>query len=64
MEPSVEGLPAQGAHALVCELIQECASRGMRTECTVVEREDVDVELAKSLASRLGASVRVRPYLP
>lgn len=67
MKPSPEvPLPKKGtrhgAHALVCDLVEACAARGLPTECTVVDRDGVDVRRAQELAAALGASCRVRPY--
>lgn len=69
MKPSAEiPLPRKGrragAHALVCDLVEACAARGLPTECTVVDRNGVDVRRAQELAAALGASCRVRPYFP
>ncbi|CAN0502713.1 unnamed protein product [Laminaria digitata] len=64
MSPSVPGLWAQDAHAVVCDMVRECVALGLPTECTVVDRQGVDVRRAKELAAALGASCRVRPYLP
>ncbi|CAN0504093.1 unnamed protein product [Scytosiphon promiscuus] len=64
MSPAVAGLSAQDAHAAVCETVRECVARGLPTECTVVERQGVDVTRAEELAAALGASCRVRPYFP
>lgn len=64
MKPSVEGLPSQDAHAMVCTVVRECTALGLPTECTVVGREGVDVTRVRELATGLGASCRVRPYFP
>ena len=64
MEPSIKGLRPGSAHAIVCSFVRECAARGLRTECTVVNRDDVDVTSARELATKLGACCRARPYLP
>lgn len=64
MKPSVDGLRPQDAHAAVCEFVRECVARGLPTECTVVDRQDVDVKRVQELAAELGASCRVRPYFP
>lgn len=48
----------------MCDLVKECVAQGLQTECTVVDRDGVDVERAEELAAALGASCRVRPYFP
>lgn len=65
MKPSLRGGLAKGeAHALVCDLVRESVAQGLPTECTVVDRDGVDVRRAEELAAALGASCRVRPYFP
>ncbi|CAB1116797.1 unnamed protein product [Ectocarpus sp. CCAP 1310/34] len=68
MKPSLDGLVEEGAgpvaHGYVCDLVKECASRGVATECTVVHRHGVDLRRARELAEAMGASCRVRPYVP
>lgn len=64
MVPAVEGLPPSEAHGRVCEFVRECVAHGVPTECTIVDRDDVDVPRAQDLATRLGTSFRVRPYFP
>ncbi|CBN79125.1 conserved unknown protein [Ectocarpus siliculosus] len=69
MNPSPDGLLEEegggpGAHSYVCDLVKECASRGVATECTVVDRHGVDLRRARELAEAMGASCRVRPYVP
>lgn len=64
MNPSVAEARVQGAHALVSDVIRECVALGLPTECTVVDREGVDVRRTLDLATSLGASCRVRPYFP
>ncbi|CAN0024424.1 unnamed protein product [Ectocarpus sp. 12 AP-2014] len=68
MKPSLDGLVEEGAgpgaHGYVCDLVKECASRGVATECTVVDRNGVDLRRARELAEAMGASCRVRPYVP
>ncbi|CAN0045363.1 unnamed protein product [Ectocarpus sp. 4 AP-2014] len=68
MKPSLDGLVEEGAgpgaHGYVCDLVKECASRGVATECTVVDRHGVDLRRARELAEAMGASCRVRPYVP
>ncbi|CAM9327146.1 unnamed protein product [Choristocarpus tenellus] len=62
MQPTLTGLVSKDAHGRVCAIIASCAARGLATECTVVSREDVDLEAVQELASRFGASFRGRPY--
>eukprot|EP00903_Cladosiphon_okamuranus_P006408 g6272.t1 len=65
MKPLAHGVPrTQPAHSLVCDLVTECVAQGLPTECTVVDRNGVDVARAQELATALGASCRVRPYFP
>eukprot|EP00752_Nemacystus_decipiens_P014322 g12741.t1 len=64
MKPSAHGLIRTQAHGLVCDLVTECVAQGLPTECTVVDRDAVDVGRVQELAAALGASCRVRPYCP
>ena len=41
-----------------------CISAGMSVECTAVERPEVDIDSARTLAESLGASFRARSWHP
>ena len=43
---------------------EACISEGMSVECTAVDRPEVDVEAARTLAESLGASFRARSWHP
>lgn len=47
----------------VIRFARECKSEGIKTELTVVELPEVDIDSCRGIAERMGAGFRVRPLI-
>ncbi len=51
------------AFRAVLKFAEDCIKEGIRTELTLVELPEVDIEACRSIAERMGAGFRVRPLI-